>query len=208
MSLSMNEVEATAKKAARGAGYSWGLAEDAAKATRWLCRHGQDGCAELARLLVKFVDAPPVPLTQKIEDLSPNETPLCPIATGTKLAGQAHKIPINGWHLTNVEVPALLAPFAAEISQKTGQSIAITGLEFRAVTDGCHLMLQGQWPVFSERVDVAMVDQSPNPNEAILRASPSQKDWAILQTLAHRTYAPATEVSRLKGAGAGLNDND
>ena len=33
MSLSLNEVESTAKKAARGAGYPWGLAEEAAKAT-------------------------------------------------------------------------------------------------------------------------------------------------------------------------------
>ncbi|NND22495.1 MAG: DUF3726 domain-containing protein, partial [Silicimonas sp.] len=42
MSYSLNEVEATAKKAARGAGYPWGLAEEAAKATRWLCAHDID----------------------------------------------------------------------------------------------------------------------------------------------------------------------
>ena len=33
MNLSLNEVDAMAKKAARGAGYSWGLAEEAGKAT-------------------------------------------------------------------------------------------------------------------------------------------------------------------------------
>ena len=36
MNVSMNEVESMAKTAARGAGYSWGLAEEAGKATRWL----------------------------------------------------------------------------------------------------------------------------------------------------------------------------
>ena len=30
----------------------------------------------------------------------------------------------------------------------------------------------------------------------------------ILTNFAHKTYAPATEASRLAGAGAGLNDND
>ena len=30
----------------------------------------------------------------------------------------------------------------------------------------------------------------------------------VLNTFAHRTYAPATEESRLLGAGAGLSDND
>ena len=29
-----------------------------------------------------------------------------------------------------------------------------------------------------------------------------------LNSLAHKTYAPATEESRLAGAGAGLSDND
>ncbi|MFV0473400.1 MAG: DUF3726 domain-containing protein, partial [Pikeienuella sp.] len=38
--LSLNEVETLTLKAARGAGLSWGEAEDAALATRWLARHG------------------------------------------------------------------------------------------------------------------------------------------------------------------------
>ncbi len=32
--------------------------------------------------------------------------------------------------------------------------------------------------------------------------------WRELQRLAARTYVPATEISRLKGAGAGLRDDD
>ena len=40
------------------------------------------------------------------------------------------------------------------------------------------------------------------------RAQPAPEAWATLNRLAHRTYAPATEESRLKGAGAGLSDND
>ena len=43
MSLSLNEVESLAKKAARGTGYPWGLAEEAAKASRWLAARGVDG---------------------------------------------------------------------------------------------------------------------------------------------------------------------
>ena len=32
--------------------------------------------------------------------------------------------------------------------------------------------------------------------------------WEALSAFAHRTYVPASESSRLKGAGAGLTDND
>ncbi len=53
MTFSLNEVEVTSKKATRGAGYSWGLAEEAGKATRWLCAHELNGCGALVALLTK-----------------------------------------------------------------------------------------------------------------------------------------------------------
>ena len=46
------------------------------------------------------------------------------------------------------------------------------------------------------------------PSKRHLRADPDPNDWAALLAFAHRTYAPATEESRLRGAGAGLSDND
>ena len=36
MTYSLYEIEVTGKRAARGSGFSWGLAEEAGKATRWL----------------------------------------------------------------------------------------------------------------------------------------------------------------------------
>ena len=36
----------------------------------------------------------------------------------------------------------------------------------------------------------------------------AQAAWDVLNDLAARTYVPATEASRLAGAGAGLTDND
>ena len=36
MHASLNEIESLCKKAARGAGMSWGLAEEAGKAAKWL----------------------------------------------------------------------------------------------------------------------------------------------------------------------------
>ncbi|MFV1875593.1 hypothetical protein [Nioella sp.] len=41
-----------------------------------------------------------------------------------------------------------------------------------------------------------------------LRSACSANTVAALNAFAHRTYAPATEESRLAGAGAGLTDND
>ncbi|MEF9603350.1 DUF3726 domain-containing protein, partial [Paracoccus sp. PXZ] len=47
MLLSRNETEALCLKAARGAGMSWGLAEEAAFAAGWLGAHGIDGAGAL-----------------------------------------------------------------------------------------------------------------------------------------------------------------
>lgn len=41
-----------------------------------------------------------------------------------------------------------------------------------------------------------------------IRQPVDPKLWERLQAHAARTYVPATEASRLKGAGAGLSDND
>ncbi len=40
------------------------------------------------------------------------------------------------------------------------------------------------------------------------RACLSEKQFKILNKYAYKTYAPATDESRLSGAGAGLSDND
>ena len=43
MTFSLNEIEAIGKRAARGAGLPWGLAEEAGKAARWLTARGLPG---------------------------------------------------------------------------------------------------------------------------------------------------------------------
>lgn len=44
--------------------------------------------------------------------------------------------------------------------------------------------------------------------EPILRADVSSSLWSELEIFEYKTYAPESEASRLKGAGAGVTDND
>ena len=57
MSWSLVETRAMATKATRGAGYSWGLAEEAGFAVHWLQLNGAPGVEALARLL-EWVEKP------------------------------------------------------------------------------------------------------------------------------------------------------
>ena len=85
----------------------------------------------------------------------------------------------DGLTLADADDTLAAAPFAA-----VGETLAAAGNPFAAAGDAA--------PVLPRRTEA---DVAPD-------------DAARLETLAHRTYAPATEASRLSGAGSGLTDND
>ena len=209
MSFSLNEVEATAKRAARGAGYSWGLAEEASKATRWLCERGVDGCVELARLLdANLASAPVEHAPQSLDSPWQASGPLCPLATGAALSDS-----VAGWkaaplELRNVAVPALLLPFAAMAARQIGGCLSVSTGDQKAMTDGIDLEMNPAFSLPNADVTVSSGGEITKACACSARATPDPEAWATLNRFAHRTFAPATEESRLLGAGAGLSDND
>ena len=81
--LTRSEVFALAKKATRGAGFTWGMAEEAAAATLTLYIAGYDGFSELALILVN-ADGKEQPLS--VTDRVP-----CGLTLGTYLADLGKK---------------------------------------------------------------------------------------------------------------------
>lgn len=210
MTYSMNEVEGMSKKAARGAGYSWGASEEAAKATRWLCERGVDGCAALADLLKCMDSVPPVQSSPNISDRSWSASgdALCPIAAGTALSDLATQYHEREIQLKDVVQPVLLVAFMATVARVNEQATTIVCEDAVAITDGRDVAFAGDFPSQAARVTITPKGKMANANPCTPRAAPDSGAWDALTQLAHRTYAPATEASRLKGAGAGLSDND
>ncbi|MCK0122396.1 DUF3726 domain-containing protein [Loktanella sp. F6476L] len=191
--FSLNEVEATAKKAARGAGYSWGVADEAGFAARWLTARGVDGCAALAALLrrmdgVDFNAAKPV-MTQ---DDWAAAGPLCPLLTGCLMSDLGRR----DYSIGPVAVPILVLPFIAGQGGATIETASGT-----VTTDGESVCFNGIIDESASRVIVAAPMVMPYRLDRSDRANPDPAAWARLLAFAHRTYAPATEESRLKGAG-------
>ncbi|WP_306150278.1 MULTISPECIES: DUF3726 domain-containing protein [unclassified Roseibium] len=211
MTLSLNEVEALAKKAARGAGYSWGLAEEAAMATRWLCARDIDGCRELAELLAArdgngYADSAPV---LGLSWISRGDW-LCPVATGCALSDRAEALSNNALRIENVRRPILLAPFAASFARHLKKSLVLSWEGAQIATDGETFRVVGETNVTVATVSIGFqqVFEAPSVQSHSKRARPNENSRAILERFAHRTYAPATDTSRLSGAGAGISDND
>ena len=69
-----------------------------------------------------------------------------------------------------------------------------------SLTDNSHSSLSD--------VTISLIDTRIAGDTLSQRGYPAEKTWQTLNLYAARTYAPATEESRLKGAGAGLSDND
>ena len=209
MSFSLNEIEGTAKRAARGAGYTWGVAEEAGKATRWLCAQGLDGATELAFVLEQgFPDALNAHTPRKLKSIWAADKDLCPLMTGAALSDCARILQTGPIEMRRVSAPLLLLPFVANAAQMIACHVTITFSDFAAVTDGAQLSWLNEATRRADRVQITRGGSLDNPRARHTRATPNPAAWGILTGFAHRTYAPATEESRLLGAGAGLSDND
>ena len=209
MSLSLNEVEAAAKKAARGAGYTWGLAEEAGKAVRWLCARDLDGCAALAALLEWSEGKDPRDLAPEWEEAGWSaKAALCPLTVGAVISDHVPVASRKEIELGEVVQPILLVPFAAILADQFATSVSVTWSGGKVVVDRDNAWLEGQVANRSPWARIEPNGRVADPRPHRTRARPDAKAWRILNSFAHRTYAPATEESRLKGAGAGTTDND
>jgi len=213
MVLSLPEVEALCIKAARGAGYSWGMAEEAGYAARWLAARGLPGPDILQSHLAEFDNkawASVVPLTGETW-CSPSGTNLCPLATGSALADRAtlagHVYP----KIEGTAYPILLLPFIDRIakSQQVVLSVRWDRCVVNIGADGCEFVEGLEYVTQSpaSSVKIAEVKVHPAADTFVMGCSINGQALRQLETLAMRTYVPATEQSRA-GAGAASSDND
>jgi len=216
MNWSMNEVEVLAKKAARGAGQSWGLAEETGKAVRMLAGQGIDTTGYLVTLLgandgVAYSDIAPADVGGVWTAAGGQ---LCPLVTGACLSDRAAEIGAGRvLTLESIAFPVFLIPFAQAVARQSGRTIRLSWADVSVFADGTQVRVEGNESALTAaevgRAEICAVDTpAGHAMEQCDRAAMSQTAAAGLNGFAQRTYAPATEASRLAGAGAGLSDND
>jgi hypothetical protein len=185
--LSLNEAETLAAKAARGAGYAWGQADEIGRAARTLAVEGADfGAALLTLLSVRDAFAPPAPtrlaLWRRGEADVGGEWPLCPILAGAWLLDAS--VEAVGLRLVNVGLPIWLD----------------------AMLRRAGLGAECDDP-FGESGDATLTRRPPARDEG-RRAAIEPGIWRALSDYAARTYVPESESSRRRGAGGGRVDDE
>ncbi len=210
---SLNETEALARRAARGAGLSWGHAEEAGRAVRWLCARGLPGAAALVSLL-DWRDGRPeksVMPRQNGQLWLPVSDRICPVALGSMLCDGQVDFVEGPLEIRDVCAPVLLVPFASWTAETERRFVAVEWPDTRIVLapDGS---VTGREPArYPDCADLQLCFEVEPEDQAIAqghRAAIDATTISALTRLATRTYAPATEESRRSGAGAGLSDND
>jgi len=218
---SLNETASRAKLAAKGAGYSWGMAEEVAKAVFWLAQRELPGPEMLLALLSNYTTSDSVNAAIPHfanECFSATDSWICPIASGCALSDSCCVVNKNTRiSFTDVKYPILMLPFVADVAQRTNSLLVLEIDSVSVATNGIGFQLANT-TIVNVAQAAAVVCRTANETEIKFDLATQQKNtsrvsvdesiWRSLEAFAHRTYAPSTQSSRELGAGAGLNDND
>ena len=213
--VSGSEIEAMCRKAARGAGYPWGLAEEAGRATRRLATWDTEAPRRMLDVL-RRVDGcvgehAPDCSTEVWRSL---QSPMCPICAGVALSDRAHELGIgSSVILDDLVSPALLLPFLWQTAIDLYSTLAMTATDFEVLCTAEGMAWQSpRQPPDRSIVSTLTVSLVPTTDVALSprhsgRCRVDVSIWRALDRLALRTCVPASETSRT-GAGAGALDND
>ncbi len=197
-SISLNEVEQISLKAARGAGAGWGVAEDVARATRWMAARDLDWNAPLLRLLASGAVAEQTRCVFEVADLLPG-------------AGAADRWTIEGcapaWSLAILSAALYDRAKTLDLAWNNGAA----RLQAAGVTStGRPLLDLGL--VMPQRV-IVTAGTAASPLDHVVaatarRSAVERSVWRQLETYAARTTVAASARSRAAGAGGGRVDDD
>ena len=200
MIYSLSEIDATCKKAARGAGLSWGYAEETGKVARWLAAHQLPSTALLAFYLTE---------RQKNTDYYQGSNLRCPLLKGAGLCDAAHGEMDQPIEIGYVVYPLLLLPYLSQLSEATGVKLRVQwrGTNLSCV-EGVIYIEENKSIATSDLTEVSCsrlasdfdMGKSLIQERGTLGQFVEASHWSALESLAHLTYVPATEESR-RGAG-------
>ena len=192
MSYSLNEYEDLCKKAARGVGMHWGQAEEVGKAARGLSTYGLDD----GRLVLSAIEC----FSEK------NALCLGPALCDTAVDFK------GGVHLPGVESPALILPFLQMMLAYKDIYLKVNWRGFEGMvstTEICCLRPDNLAEAGPVNIEIKLIENFVFENSKhCSRVQINENSLKLLNEFAHKTYAPATDESRIIGAGAGLSDND
>ena len=202
---SSSEINTVSKRAARAAGYSWGIAEEVGKCISSIEMFGIPGVENLNNYFKTIKDIEPEGPKQIEKNNELNDKSLCPIYTGLKLIDDYKSVDeIKILKFIKLDYPLLLLPFINKLSYLIGKRIQVFIDDINAE---CNL----NTCVFADhKIKSSIIKKANTVIISILENEDnfSSKSWNELYEMSTETFVEETEQSKQTGAGAGLQDND
>ena len=200
----LSEIDTTSKRATRGAGFSWGIAEEVGKNMRLLELYGLPGIKNLNKFLKDYKEKQFQKITLISETNYASKNPFCPITLGTNFIDQVNLLDKKlNIQISNLAFPILFIPFVSRASEIVGKKI------FLKVDDKEFLFNLNQ-SIYSNYLKNEILENCNNINISFLENNNSfnEDEWKELYKLSEDTFVEETESLKIGGAGAGLTDND
>jgi len=201
---SLSEIDTTTKRACKGIGFSWGVAEEVGKNMRLLEMFGLPGVKNLNEYLKEYKKKQfqKISLITKLNESS--KIPYCPIILGTNFLDQITILEeLNEIQINNVAYPLLFLPFLSRASELSGKKIFLH-------IDEKEFLLNFNQSIYSNFFKNEILQNSRIIKLNFLENIDSfdEKDWMELYKLSEDTFVEEKDSLKENAAGAGLVDND
>ena len=201
---SFSEIDTTAKRASKAAGFSWGMAEEIGKSIRSLELFGLPGILNLNNYLKKIKQEHPKKIEKIEKENKTGDKELCPIYSGVAFLDHCLELEkLKSLKFYNVSYPLLMIPFISRASEIMSKKILV---QF----DSSSFLLNFDKSIFSKNIE----KQAPSLTNVVTiefienKNSFSEQDWKELYKLSEETFVDESDSLKEKAAGAGLTDND
>ena len=200
----LSEIDTISKRATRGAGFSWGIAEEVGKNMRLLELYGLAGIKNLNKFLINYKEKQYQKITIISDTNIADRYPFCPIILGTNFIDQVNLLDTKtNIKISNVAFPILFLPFVSRASEIIGKKIYIK------IEEKEFLMNLNQ-SIYSNYLKNEILENCKTINISFIDNNNSfnENEWNELYKLSENTFVEESESLKIVGAGAGLTDND
>ena len=201
---SLSEIETTAKRASKAAGFSWGEAEEIGKCIRQLEMFGLPGIKHLNSYFNDKKKNTYENLSSINQLNSSSSNPYCPIILGISFLDQIKTLEnYEKIYISNIAYPIIFISFLSKSSEIIGKKInvkfdqkeIILNLNVNIYSN----FLNIQFPKNSKNLYISFIENKDNFNE---------EEWKSLYRLSENTFVEEADSLKKGAAGAGLTDND
>ena len=200
---SFSEIDTVVKRATKGVGFNWGVAEEVGKNIKLLEMFGLPGLKNLNDYFNSLKSKKFQNLTF-ISNHNQSKIPYCPIISGISFLDQVNELKeLINVKIENMSYPILFLPFLSRASEVIGKKISFK-------FDENIFLFNFNQNIYSNYFSNKILENAKLTEINFIENNNtfSQEEWDNLYKLSTNTFVEESDELKKSAAGAGLTDND